>query len=46
MFTIGNFWWLIVLSVIVVFLIWYWTICALHRAVEKISAEGKRPKQH
>lgn len=46
MFTIGNLWWLIVLSVILVFLVWYWTIRASHRAVERISVEGKRPKRH
>lgn len=40
--TIGGLWWLIVLSVIVVLAIWYWTTAASHRVVERISKEDPR----
>lgn len=42
MFTIGNSWWAIVLAVVLVFVIWYWTIRASHRVVERISSENPK----
>ncbi|MGI6358757.1 MAG: hypothetical protein ACOX2K_08730 [Bacillota bacterium] len=42
MMTIGNLWWLIVLSVVTVIGVWYWTTTASHRVVERISHEDPK----
>ncbi len=40
--TIGNFWWLIVLAITAVLSIWYWSIRAQHRVVERISRDDPK----
>lgn len=36
-FTIGTFWYLIVLAIAATVFIWYWSIRASHRIVERIA---------